>query len=254
MEDQPDYGMLDITEVTLKAKQGLGGAYQCIGDDGSRYWVKGHNAERKFQVNEWVTAHLAEAFSLPIASFRLVHIDEQLHLYLPTDFKEIGFGPAFASKDAAGAAWFMPETMHPPETLQQDLLVFDYWVQNEDRTNGNPNLLWLTETGQLVVIDHNLAFDEDFSTEVFFGATDSDTQQPHIFHHLKDAVFTDLVKVDEYKQRMSVAMSALEIAFSSIPDEWYYSDLEQHYSAEIDLDDYRAILNRYQIEDFWSIK
>jgi len=245
--------MLDIREVIKKDEQGRGGVYQCIGEDESIYWVKGHNAGRSFQINEWIAGHLAQAFGLPIAPFQLVNIDEVLYQNLTTK-KEIGFGPAFASKNAVNSAWFLPATMHPSRALQQDLLVFDYWIQNHDRTKENPNLLWLTQTSDLVVIDHNLAFDDEFDAQVFFGINKSDTQEPHIFYQEQDSIFTDLVRVDEYKQRMDSAISSVEAVISGIPDEWYYYDLEKNYEAEIDLASYQTILNRYHLDDFWSMK
>ncbi|NOQ14547.1 MAG: hypothetical protein GQ583_08755, partial [Methyloprofundus sp.] len=56
-----------------------------------------------------------------------------------------------------------------PIELKRDLLVFDLWIENEDRTltekGGNPNLLWSELVDKLYVIDHNLAFYNEFNLE-----------------------------------------------------------------------------------------
>ena len=45
------------------------------------------------------------------------------------------------------------------------ILLFDWWTCNSDRTltayGGNPNLLWVARERKVIVIDHNLAFEEN---------------------------------------------------------------------------------------------
>jgi hypothetical protein len=58
--------------------------------------------------------------------------------------------------------------------LKLSVLIFDLWVENEDRTltekGGNPNLLWKSDESKLYVIDHNLNFDDTFNKVNFWGA------------------------------------------------------------------------------------
>lgn len=53
-----------------------------------------------------------------------------------------------------------------PDGIQQDVLVFDWWIHNGDRLlterGSNPNLFWNPASRELIVIDHNQAFDPDF--------------------------------------------------------------------------------------------
>jgi hypothetical protein len=70
------------------------------------------------------------------------------------------------------------------------LLVFDWWVENADRSlsphGGNPNLLWRASENKLLVIDHNLAFDADFDEASFFTT--------HVFRQEADAVFVSIAR------------------------------------------------------------
>lgn len=240
--------MIDIEEVLGPATQGCGGAYECRGADSKRYWVKGLNAQRAFQVREWIAGHLAKAFGLPIANFRLVNIDAGLHLYLPTEYQEIGYGACFASEHAENSTWLWQYSMPKdvPEQTQMDLLLFDFWIQNPDRTVGNPNLLWVEQAEQLVVIDHNLSFETDFCDKTFF--------EEHVFAHQKDNVFGDCAIIAEYSERMEKALTVWGDAIESIPEEWNWSNLEQDHPAEIDLLALRAVVDRFEQENFWSMK
>ncbi|WOG27749.1 hypothetical protein P6910_24910 [Endozoicomonas sp. 8E] len=86
-----------------------------------------------------------------------------------------------------------------PEQLQNDVLVFDRWIRNEDRTRGNTNLLWAPREDRLVIIDHNLAFDPDFTGESFF--------KYHVFNSAQGRIFGDLATIAEYKERMEVTLT-----------------------------------------------
>jgi hypothetical protein len=73
--------------------------------------------------------HLADSFGLPIVPFCIVSIDETFHREFSDEFKHIGYGPMFASKDVGEAVmWFghvgQPELV--PDALQRDLLLFDH--------------------------------------------------------------------------------------------------------------------------------
>jgi|TARA_B110001454_G_C12620152_1_gene392535 hypothetical protein len=240
--------MLEISEVIGLAAQGQGGAYQCRGEDNNLYWVKGLNAQRPFQVREWIAAHLAREFGLPIANFCLVNIDNDLEIYLPEEYKNIGYGPCFGSKNAKNSTWFRPLTMcaSVPEDLKMDILLFDYWIQNTDRTTHNPNLLWVEHSNQLVVIDHNLSFDTDFNETTFFNE--------HVFSDNKDPLFTDCVRIGQYKERLEGIITSWDDVIATIPLEWNWTNLEQDHEADIDFLALKAILDRYTDDNFWRMK
>ena len=245
--------MLEVSEVTRKSEQGMGDAYFCAGDDGYQYWVKGVSAQRDFQVNEWLAGHLAKAFGLPIAHFCLIQIDCIFAIYLPTELKDIGAGVAFASRHVSGSKDpGKAELSGIPVSLKKDLLMFDYWVQNADRTFGNPNLLWLATEQQLVVIDHNLAFDEEFSAQGFFGRTHDGSA--HVFADMHEQIFSDLVEVERYKHKMETCLPVFEQAIASVPGDWSFTDADEREDVEIDYDSKRRVLERFKDDEFWGLK
>ena len=245
--------LLEVNEVIRKSEQGMGGAYFCTGDDGSQYWVKGVSAQRDFQVNEWLAGHLAKAFGLPIAHFCLIQIDYMFSMYLPVELKDIGAGAAFASQHVSGTKEPNEvELNRVPESLKRDLLMFDYWVQNADRTFGNSNLLWLATEQRLVVIDHNLAFDEEFSAQGFFGRTCDG--MAHVFADMHEQIFSDLVEVELYKQKMETCLPVFEQAIASVPREWNFTDADEREDVEIDYGSKRRVLERFNDDEFWGLK
>jgi hypothetical protein len=78
---------------------------------------------------------------------------------------------------------------------------------------GNPNLFWDIETNSLVVIDHNLAFDTDFSAQNFV--------QSHVFHGQWHAMVRDNVYQEELRYKFASAMENWEAICSTVPSEWW---------------------------------
>ena len=66
-------------------------------------------------------------------------------------------------------------------------------------------MLWIPHDEQLMVIDHNLAFDEEFKRENFL--------KTHIFSEVQESVFGDLVSVAEYQSRMEQAMRSISTRY-----------------------------------------
>ena len=133
-------------------------------------------------------------------------MDECLYEYLPAPLKKIGHGICLASREVRNADWLQPNLIahKVPRELQNDLLVFDWWVKNGDRYYGNPNLLWVSNEERLAVIDHNLTFDPELTEQSFF--------EHHIFSQAKDRVFGDLAYIAEYCDKIALAMSEFQPA------------------------------------------
>lgn len=240
--------MVGIERVIKKAEQGLTHVYLCLGDDGRKYWVKGHKLGRLDQSKEWICARLAREMGLPVADFALVEISDELYQVLPeTQKDQLGMGIAFGSVDVGPAQWLEHPGVSvkvPVETAKQ-VLLFDYWIKNTDRTWLNPNGLWQLDLGELRIIDHNLAFDDEFDEASFF--------KTHVFAHLKDELFSDLLA----KERLDTLRNALRVFHQSIdelPDEWFWHDLEQTRRVEPQFHEWRSILERCELEYFWSMK
>lgn len=240
--------IVQIEEVITELKQGYSGVFRCLGTDQQYYYVKGHNVGRDDQAKEWICGNLAKAFGLPVADFCLAEVDECLYEYLPAPLKKIGSGICFASREVKNAEWLQPNLIahKVPPKLQNDLLVFDWWVKNGDRNYGNPNLLWVSNEKRLAVIDHNLTFDSDVTEKSFF--------EHHIFSEAKDRVFSDLAYIAEYRDKISKVILEFHPAVEVILDAWPWRDLEETRPFELDSAALLSILEEYKNRDFWSMK
>ena len=240
---------VQIEEVVDESIQGYsGGVFRCIGDDGKSYFLKGLGVGRLSLAKEWICANLAKAFGLPVADFALADVCITLYEAFPGDWqRRIGHGTCFVSREVRQSQWLEPATMSAsvPKQLQNDVLVFDRWIQNEDRTKGNPNLLWVPHEDKLVVIDHNLAFDPEFTRESFF--------KYHVFSFAQDRVFSDLATIAEYKERMDSALTDFYRWAETAQNTWPWKDLEEAIEFELDSEALFAILNEYTTDRFWSM-
>ena len=96
---------------------------------------------------------------------------------------------------------------------------------------GNPNLLWNPEDGgSLVVIDHNLAFDPDFSERDFLKL--------HVFADDIPAMFSDFL---------------VREACHNVPASWGFVDPEQTIPVEFPLDKIKGLLYRALTDSFWQL-
>jgi len=165
-------GVILITIKTIHriSEQGRTSPFYCTASDGQKYYVKGLHANRQSQVNEWICGHLAMEFGLPIPRFSLLYMDATQYDYLPIEHKSIGIGYAFGSQERLGQSWIEHHQLaRLPTELKRDILVFDRWINNLDRTFGNPNMIINSDTFDTFVIDHNLAFDETFNLNQFLN-------------------------------------------------------------------------------------
>lgn len=240
----PKYTPIQIIEITKQASQGRSEPYLCVGEDGLNYYVKGRQSGLPTRINEWICAHLGRAFGLPIPDFRLAEISSELLSVTSVNLRSIGVGLGFASKEVPLACWF--EEANKPKVddeLQRKLLIFDWWIRNDDRGNHNPNLLWDSAHQRIAVIDHNLAFDSEFDAHSFINS--------HIFGRHWDTISSDLVTRSAYQQQLEAALPAFDQALASMPDEWHWVDVEQTMPATLDISQLRHQLLRCTTDDFW---
>lgn len=120
----PNRTMLEVLEITGRAKQGVTEPYICRCSDGNEYFVKGKDAGRSSQIYEWVAGSLGKALGLPIPHFDIVHVDEAF-LQVP-EFSGIGAGPAFASRKMQINELNISLLSQVAVPLQQKLLLFDH--------------------------------------------------------------------------------------------------------------------------------
>jgi len=241
---------VQIEEVRNRSVQGATRPFLCRGDDEHWYFVKSRSsAGLQSLVREWVAGCLAKEFGLPIAPFECVSIPEELIVpELGTELEVLGSGLSFGSRRVDLVQELTISHLNDvPASVQQDVLIFDWWVRNSDRSltihGGNPNLLWDQRNSSLVVIDHNLAFDEEFNEAEFLKL--------HIFSGQIEAVFFDLVKRAEYEERMGRALATFERACDTVPEGWYWID--DDIPVRFDRSMIRIMLERFTNDDFWRV-
>ena len=230
---------ISIIQIRKRAEQGITRPFLCQGDNGKWYWVKGHDAGKSSLCNEWIAGRIAQDFGLPIPPFVQAVVPEQLVKYSARDdIAELGDGIVFASEHVEGAQEYnLSNLVHTPIKLQRTTLVFDWWIQNDDRTldehGGNVNVLWLPEAKEARIIDHNIAFDSSFSNDNLINK--------HVFRDALNNWEEDFNL--ELEPIMLDISSKLEIYFAELPEEWTDSAKSL---PECSYNRMRAILNRFQ--------
>lgn len=236
-----------VEEVLGRARQGVTRPFLCRGENGLLYFAKGIGAGRRSQICEWVAAQLATAFDLPIASYALLDVPEELLTFLP-EGRELGAGIVFGSCQLPHTQELNIRTKHSVSSeLARRVLLFDWWIHNEDRhlTNrgGNPNLLWDNKTAELRVIDHNQAFDRHFDAKQFL--------QSHVFATYWNSVSSDLLLRQMYKEKMCAIFGKIEEIKASIPEAWWFVDVGV--PADITWGEIVRCLERCQTDALWEL-
>ena len=119
-------------------------------DDGQVYWIKGCGSgwTRRELCYELLAARMATAFALPVAGYEVLEVSQEiLEFSAVPEIQVLRAGPAFGSLHVANGASLLPVAVKSvEEELRWKILLFDWWIQNEDRilgdSGGNVNLLW----------------------------------------------------------------------------------------------------------------
>ncbi len=241
---------VQIVEVIRRSEQGITHPYICRGDNGNVYFVKGIGAGRRSQLCEWIAGNLGLALDLPIAPFDIVEVpDELMGLNFTLNLSDLGPGPAFGSQRQEVMELNVSAVDEVSELLQQDVFAFDWWIRNSDRLltekGGNPNLFWNPEVHELIVIDHNQAFDAGFNPKDF--------NELHIFRFHGHRVFGDRLRHQDYNRRFSQALNNWPEICNKIPKEWLFADLEMTVPVNFSLEDAYNLLENYKKDSFWTI-
>lgn len=241
---------IQIDEIIGRSTQGITKPFICRGDDGHIYFVKGRGAGRRSLICEWVAGSLGVRLGLPVAPFAIVEVpDALIRLGSRDDLGELGAGPAFGSRKLAVVELSISHLLHVPGEMQRAVLAFDWWVRNEDRTlsaaGGNPNLFWDVDGETLAIIDHNQAFDPNFSIANFVRL--------HAFHGQIDVLRGDWVTQQQYCARFDNAMAEWALICNTIPSEWWFIDSECTLPVDFDLASIHQQLLNCQDDAFWKV-
>jgi hypothetical protein len=219
------------------------------GDDGYTYFVKGHaKAGGPALISEFLGAELGTRLGLPIPAWGLMRVPEELiNFSAIPNVEDLRGGFAFASRAVENASDFTISNINStPVDLRRKILLFDWWVRNEDRClgdyGGNVNLI-LDASGYLNVIDHNLAFDRTFSSDAFMNG--------HVFRECR-VFFRDLVVRQEYMQMLSEALGNWGTITALLPEDWLYRDSDYIDQTEPTLAERLEMLEMFRDERFWG--
>lgn len=208
--------MIEIVEIIRRSEQGVTQPFICRADDGHVYFVKGAGAGQRALVAEWVAGRLGRALGLPIPEFSLAEVPGQLVRHSPrSDIRDLGAGSVFASREVSFATelrW--ADVAAVPPGAQSDLLLFDCWVANGDRTlsalGGNVNLLWTPSEQRLHVIDHNVAFDADSPASI---------REHHVFSTAASQ-WTEDFRIEAERRLSRVLEDLWPKIWEELPEEW----------------------------------
>lgn len=220
--------MLEIVSIERVAIQGMTKPLVCKADDGAQYLVKYANGVTvNGLVKEWLAGQIAQDFGFKIPEFVPAFLCQDLIVAYPHFIKyEVISKPiegvVFASKWQASAEEFKLSNIDiVPLSLQQDLLVFDMWIGNDDRSltalGGNVNLLWLMQEKDFYAIDHNMAFQNELKNDFLTS---------HVFRHSAGEQYPfDLIAREDYEQKLQKTLQKWDNYVASCPQEWLKSEL-----------------------------
>jgi len=131
---------VQIVEILDRSEQGITKPFICRGEDERIYFVKGKGAGKRSLMCEWIASSLGSKMGLPVPPHRIVEVPSALiELGSRDDLGDLGDGPAFASERQQPVEFSLSNLDNVPVGLQQQVLAFDWWIRNGDRTLRSPN-------------------------------------------------------------------------------------------------------------------
>lgn len=233
---------LTVEEIIKKSDAGMTQPYLCELSDGDHYYVKGRSATVKGCISESICAQLGREFGLPIPDFAIVDIDIELTKYDKQAAFDLGSGLAFASKAEENITEVKISDLEKfQDEILRKIFLFDTWIKNEDRTGtsygGNPNLFFKVTTEEIIVIDHNLAFDRNFNID---SQNDLHICKEYWFSNPQDVLLRSI-----FEPQMANAIDKLGDQIRNLPKEWIENEPEHLHFIE-------TTLRRYDSAKFWE--
>lgn len=241
-----------VIEIIKRMQDGKTGAWLCQSEDDEKVVVKVIEELPPFElVAEWVAGHLGIAFGLPVPPIKIIWGMQKLLPYQQVVVTRPEIETSFGSTYVPNTSELQFEaSKHIDAKLKSDILIFDVWVKNGDRTlselGGNVNLLHDFMSDSIVVFDHNQAFSND--------KTDAEIVESHVFSGKNKGLdLHDLISKVEYEDRLAACIQKLDEIVAAMPTEWR-DEANQALADGRDVieDIIRPILNRYTDENFWG--
>jgi hypothetical protein len=235
-------------EGRTEESNGVSRPFRCVGEDEAEYFVKLKNVGWNHLVKEWIAGRLAQEMGLPAAEIAQVRIAPELVKGNADYETSLGSGVAFGSMRVNPAERlslaFLPTNSDPGLSR---ILLFDWWIRNSDRalteTGGNPNLLWQIDKRQVVVFDHDNAFDEDLNPDHFWQ-----------FHALRNHRNSwEPARREEMSTWLDAGVACLDRIWDELPEEWLldsYGDPR----CTLDKPGLQGVLSSFKTNpDFWTL-
>jgi len=198
-------------------------------DDDGMYVLKFRGAGQgpKALIAEIVAGEIARALGLPIPEIVLIELDADLARTEPDpEIQELikaSAGLNVALDYLPGAVMFDPIAGKPPARLASDIVWFDAYVTNVDRTPRNANLLMWHR--QLQLIDHGAALYFQHSWNQYLERAGDP------FTRVKDHILLPFAaSLDESDARLSrlITPRLLEDVVALIPKSWLDADRDAY--------------------------
>lgn len=245
-------GRITAKDIIKQSEQGVSvRPFLVRADDGRNYFVKGLNrAGGPSLISEVIAAEIGRHLGIPIPEWKIMDVPQALIDFSAIgNVQDLGGGPAFASlqvENASDLLWAHLPSI--PAELQRRVLLFDWLLLNGDRAlsesgSGNVNLM-LDPEGNVVVIDHNAAFERNL--------THQELVEFHVFRGQIGLHRADLLARLEYIPLLDAALADWGRITSLLPDEWIFRDADHVDETEPTLQDRLQILERFRTEQFWG--
>ena len=242
-----------ITEILRRADAGISvNPFICRTDEGLEVYVKPAGSLPESLVSEWLGSSLAREMNLPVADFALCEIPSLLvDSVVGIDTSGLNAGVGFGSFDVGTGSRDMEtgDLDRLPPTILAEILAFDLWIQNEDRIlsyqGGNPNLVIGSDQEEPFLIDHDSAFDLDFSP--------SELKRQHLGWAQRSYWFCPIER-EIWEAKTRAAIAKLPEFWGDLPESWLERSPTLSENPSRALDSIRAILMKPsdQPESFWN--
>lgn len=243
--------MVKIIFVQERMQMGVTRPFVCIAENGNSYIVKTLGTVPIEQMlAEFIGSVLAEKLDLPIPKLALVQFDRVVHRIIQAEWK-----PLLTNKTAIGSTYHLSAVTakttqvknehYLSENEQKTLYMFDRWILNSDRTasligTGNINLLFDEKLQKILVIDHNLAFDEQASFN------------EHIFAPANRVWRLNNEDKQRFTQKATEILADFHLIYQAIPDDWFPLENDEFQKIENHINKIKSLLNRITTVNYWD--
>ncbi|QIM63179.1 toxin HipA [Pasteurellaceae bacterium Orientalotternb1] len=237
-----------IVFIRERTEMGITKPFVCQSEAGQWFIVKTKAMMPISQLlAEFIGSTLAEKIGLSCPHIDFVEVTTITNQYAPPEWQaDLPLGTAFASAFVEKAK--MAKTAQAKkldEQSQKWLYMFDRWILNSDRTastvgTGNINLLFDEIQQQILVIDHNLAFDERANFD------------EHLFSPQNRDWRLDWIDKQTFTEKAVDILANFDDIYQSIPDDWFPFESEAFQKMENQIQKIKQLLARITEENYWD--